>query len=182
MTNDKRPARSEGMGEIRSTLDIIMERTKDLTMSDEEKKAFQKREVEGKVRGLLQKFLDGLTDFKGVRRGIEELGENRRPMAREVLIVECVRRIDLQADNEPFFVLLEQVTKMDVAPFRRVLSAFDKDVEEKKTVRKKELTKTLEEKGVWGTAVIPNIEADPGWNDYISQLNEELKERVTVNL
>ena len=31
------------MGEIRSTLDIIMAKTRGLTMSDEEKKAFKER-------------------------------------------------------------------------------------------------------------------------------------------
>ncbi len=38
------------MGEIRSTMDIIMEKAKGLTMTDEEKEAFRKKETEGKVR------------------------------------------------------------------------------------------------------------------------------------
>ena len=37
------------MGEIRSTLDIIMEKTKGLTMTEEEKKDFIKKETEGKA-------------------------------------------------------------------------------------------------------------------------------------
>ncbi len=36
------------MGEIKSTLDIIMEKTKGLTMTEEEKGAFRKKEGEGK--------------------------------------------------------------------------------------------------------------------------------------
>jgi hypothetical protein len=38
------------MAEIKSTLDIIMERTKNLTMTDEEKASFRRKEAEGKVR------------------------------------------------------------------------------------------------------------------------------------
>jgi hypothetical protein len=37
------------MGEIKSTLDIIMEKTRGLTMTAEEKREFQRKEVEGKV-------------------------------------------------------------------------------------------------------------------------------------
>ena len=39
------------MAEIKSTMDLIMERTKNLTMTDEEKKKLQLDELRGKVRG-----------------------------------------------------------------------------------------------------------------------------------
>ena len=51
------------MAEIKSTLDIIMEKARDINVSEEEKKAFQRNEFEGKARGLLQKLLDGLLDL-----------------------------------------------------------------------------------------------------------------------
>ena len=47
------------MAEIKSTLDIIMERTKNLTMTDEEKASFRRKEAEGKVKGWIQKYQDG---------------------------------------------------------------------------------------------------------------------------
>ena len=47
------------MAEIKSTLDLIMEKTKGLTMSDEEKEAFQQKELETKLRGSLQKVMEG---------------------------------------------------------------------------------------------------------------------------
>ena len=48
------------MGEIKSTMDIIMEKTKGLTMTEEEKAEYKHKELTGKVRGLIQKFLDGI--------------------------------------------------------------------------------------------------------------------------
>ena len=48
------------MGEIKSTLDIIMEKTKGLTMTEEEKTEYRQQELTGKVRGLIQKFLEGV--------------------------------------------------------------------------------------------------------------------------
>ena len=56
------------MGEIKSTLDIIMEKTKGLTMTEEEKTAFKSKEMEGKVKGALQKFLDGILDVERLKK------------------------------------------------------------------------------------------------------------------
>jgi hypothetical protein len=47
------------MGEIKSTLDLVMEKTKDLTLSSEEKKAQKQKEIENRIKGLLQKYQDG---------------------------------------------------------------------------------------------------------------------------
>jgi hypothetical protein len=63
------------MGEIRSTLDIIMEKTEGLTISEEEKRAFQKSEIEVKVRGLLQRFIDGILDIERLAGEVEKFGE-----------------------------------------------------------------------------------------------------------
>jgi len=69
------------MGEIRSTMDIIMEKAKGLTMSEEEKETFRKKETEGKVRGFLQRFLDGFIDAERLKDEIGSLGEERYAIA-----------------------------------------------------------------------------------------------------
>ena len=46
------------MGEIKSTLDLVMEKTKHLSLSDEEKQNQKNSEIEKRVNGLLQKCRD----------------------------------------------------------------------------------------------------------------------------
>ena len=48
------------MAEIKSTLDIIMEKAKKFSVTEEEKKGFKRQELEGKIKGLVQKALDGV--------------------------------------------------------------------------------------------------------------------------
>lgn len=48
------------MGEIKSTLDIVMEKTKHLSMTHEEKLANEKEEVQAAVRGLAQKYNESI--------------------------------------------------------------------------------------------------------------------------
>jgi hypothetical protein len=43
------------MGEIRSTLDIIMEKTRDLSLSPEEKRRLKGQEWLGRARGWVRK-------------------------------------------------------------------------------------------------------------------------------
>ena len=46
------------MAEIKSTLDLVMEKTKNLSLSSEERQAQKNQEIESRIRGLLQKFKD----------------------------------------------------------------------------------------------------------------------------
>jgi hypothetical protein len=165
------------MGEIKSTLDIIMEKTKGLSMSDEEKKVFQKKEVEGKVRGLVQKFQDGRMDLEGLKTEIDTFEEGQYEMAREALIKECLDRIDPEADNKSVLSLLEHVVEVDPNPFHKILSEFQKDLEKEKDTRERTLRERLQEEGISGSAVSPNVEADQEWNQYMLKLKKDFKEK-----
>ena len=61
------------MGEIKSTLEIIMEKTKDLTLTEEEKKEFKQKDMAGKIKGIIQKFLDGTLDLNRFKTEIAVL-------------------------------------------------------------------------------------------------------------
>ena len=157
------------MGEIRSTLDIIMEKAKDVKVTDEEKKAFMKREVEGKVRGLLQKYLDGVLKRERLKSEIEALGENRLEIARSTLKKECLDRIDPEGDNDRVFEILEDVMGLDTKAIHDLLSTYQQDQEETRNKREAALRKRLEDQGISGTAVVPNLDADPEWRVLLSE-------------
>lgn len=166
------------MGEVKSTLDIIMEKTKGLTMTDEEKKAFKRKEVEGKVKGLLQKFLDGFRNLEGFKKEIGAFGDEQYDMAKQCVAEECVGRIDPEGDNAPFLDILENIGGVDPQPIRKSLLEFQRELEKRRTDREKLQRKKLEKQGISGSAVIPNIKADPEWNDYVSRLKGAFREKV----
>lgn len=166
------------MGEIKSTLDIIMEKTKGLTATEEEKEAFKKAEVEGKVRGFLQKFLDGLLDEERLKMEMAAFSGDKLDMARETLKEECLRRIDPEEDNTPFFKVLKHVAGMDAGPFQRVLSAFHEDLERQGTLREEALRERLRQRGVSGSAAVPNLKADPEWIHSVLEMKAEFRKKV----
>ena len=167
------------MGEIKSTLDIIMEKTKGLNISDEEKKAFKEQEMAGKVKGLIQKFLDGTLDMDQLRVKVTGLVEKGGDMVKRLLREESVSRIQLEVNNEPLLRLLWEITGSEADSLREVLKEFEERLEKGKDAREKELKKELEKQGVSGSAVLPNINADPEWSRYVSKITGAFQLKIT---
>ena len=168
------------MAEIKSTLDIIMEKTKDLTMTEGEKEAIRKTEIEGKVRGLLRKFIDGLIKPERIRKEIASLGPEQQLMANEALTKECLGRMEPGGGNEKFLEALEYVTGADTKPLRQILSEFQEKKEKERRAREGVIRERLHQAGISGTAVIPNISADSEWTRYLSEIRGELKEKLDL--
>ena len=166
------------MGEIRSTMAIIMEKAKGLTVTEEEKETFQKKETEGKVRGLLQRFLNGFIDVERLKDELGSLGEKLYAMAREVFIRECMGRMKIGADNTMLLDALENAADLDIAPIQKIILAYKQDLEQQEMDRKQILQKNIKELGISGSAVTPNIHADQEWIRYLSEMNKGFQEKL----
>ncbi|MFH1124417.1 MAG: hypothetical protein V1758_12235 [Pseudomonadota bacterium] len=166
------------MGEIKSTLEIIMEKTKGLTMSEKEKTAFQREEVEGKARGLLQKYLDGFLSLEGVQREIAAFGDEKRAMAVDILTRECLERMDPEMDGGPLFEILREVAGLDPGPFHVLQTECQRRLGEKKQERENFLLNRLKERGISGSAVIPNMAADPQWQSVLEEMKQAFRDEA----
>jgi uncharacterized protein (UPF0335 family) len=161
--NKKRKEDVDLMGEIRSTLDIIMEKAKDVQVTEEDRAAFARREMEGKIRGLVQRCLDGIMDAERLRSEMEALGEDRREIAVQALRTECLKRMALDGDNRSLMDLLGRVAGFDTKPVAELLSRYRRDREAKRADREAVLREQLTHQGISGSAVVPNFMADPQW-------------------
>ncbi len=168
------------MGEIRSTLDIVMEKTKGLTMSEEEKRAFKEEEMAGKIKGLIQRFLDGVLDMERLKIEVAGLEEKDEDKVKVMIREESISKIEPGETNEPILRILEEVTGLETESVRTALKGFEGRLEQEKGVREKELIKSLDKKGISGSAVIPNIQADPEWAQHVSEMRDEFQEKLGV--
>ncbi|MBW2616174.1 MAG: hypothetical protein JRD02_08380 [Deltaproteobacteria bacterium] len=168
------------MGEIRSTLDIIMEKAERVTVTDEEKEAFMKSEVKGKVRGLLQKHLDGIINQERLKKEVEAMGRERYVVATAALKKECLGSIELGEDNRPLLEILAHVVGLDTKPVRELLSRYQQEQEEKRGNRESVLKERLRDQGISGTAVLPNLGADPEWTKDLSEVKARFHQRIAA--
>ena len=96
----------------------------------------------------------------------------------EVVISECLSRINLEADNTKFFNVLNNVTTVDITHIQTILSNFLKKLDHEKNDREKNLTDRIKEKGFSGSAVLPNLKSDPEWIDFVEETKTRFREEL----
>lgn len=167
------------MGEIKSTLDLVMEKTRHLTMSKEEREAQHAAEIRKTLRGLLQKYRDGRISkdrFQEKFRGLEEV---EQPSKATILREEILNRIVLEGEAEVLLELLASVCGAPVESLASVLQEFvfqrDAAVTEWSRTAKEKLEK---ERGISGSAVVPNPEGDSMLEERLRALRETYDKRL----
>ncbi|MBW1996835.1 MAG: hypothetical protein JRJ29_02595 [Deltaproteobacteria bacterium] len=166
------------MGEIKSTLEIIMEKTRGLTMSQEDKEAYKVQEASRKIKGLVQKYVDGAIDLEAVKIEVAALEKDSVSRAKRMVLDEIMSRIDMEKDSEPLLGLLEEAAGLDIRPVREVLEENRRSLEAERASFEEAMLERLKEKGISGTAVIPNINADSEWIDKVTEAKEDLRKRL----
>jgi hypothetical protein len=166
------------MAEIKSTLDIIMEKAKKFSVTEEEKQGFKRQELEGKIKGLVQKALDGVLDSERFQVEVTALQTKEKDLVDRILKEEVVARIELGANNEALLKILENVAGPASPAIRKVLAEFEKKAESEKESRRNRALENLRKKGISGSAVLPNLDADPEWFRAKSDLKRQLQAEI----
>ncbi len=164
MTRVPCPQNKEGsiVAEIKSTLDLVMEKTKDLTLSAHEKKEQQRKALTDALKGVLQKYEDGVFSPDHVEKEIESL-EGRFSLDAKPLLKDLVfDRLTLDPDNPGLLELIRRVLSCDTEGISGVLSDYRRARDAVLDRALREALTTLREKhGISGSAVMPNPENDP---------------------
>jgi hypothetical protein len=160
------------MAEIKSTIDLIMERTKSLSASPQERECYQRQESEKRIRGLVQRLRDDNLTLDGARYELAK--EKKNGAAADVTGVlknALAGHIDPEADNERFFRYINELLGTPGDRLRETLAHCREEATSRKAVLTESQKKELESKGITGSAVLPNPEADPLWK----ALREEMQ-------
>lgn len=83
------------MAEIKSTMDLIMERTAGLSLSDEERAALKRTESQKKAKGLALKVLGGRITDRQMEKELAELDPAERNRFGRAVAWEFIKELDL---------------------------------------------------------------------------------------
>lgn len=169
------------MGEIKSTLDLVMERTRHLTLSDEEKKKQRTADFAKRLQGLLQQYADGVLRLEDLRERVAGLQAEVQIEDRQGVVDGVIERIAPDGDNAIWLALLAQE-----APER--CSALQKILEDHRRARadildagqQDQLDQLSDAHGISGSAVIPNPEGDPDCRQRLTDLGRGTRARITA--
>ena len=152
------------MGEIKSTLDLVMEKTRHLTLSQEEKKVQKRIEVNRRLQGLLQKYQDNLLKKEILKKELDNLKIAYDLNVDEMLADLLLNSLKLGRDNTLFFELLIEIFGLNLSGLETIFQNFKAAVKSATEERVDQIKTDLSKKRfISGSAVVPNLESDREW-------------------
>ena len=166
------------MGEIKSTLDIVMEKTKHLSLSEEEKEAQKKEAVRKSVKGLIQKYRDRIITIKQLEDEWNDLEKENQLSDRQILVDEIMDQLHLNADNSLLMTSLKEICGQDTGPLESVLEDYINKKTEVVQTRRKAIQKEIAARyRISGSAVAPNLETDSDWAEAMKVFENNYQEK-----
>ena len=149
------------MEEIKSTLDLVMEKTRHLTLSQEEKEEQKHIEVNKRLKGLLQKYQDNLLKKEHLEKELDSLRKAYDLKVDKMLSRMLLDGLKLGHKNEFLLEMLNEICGLDISGLETLLHDFRDAVGFASEKRIKEVKADLAEKRfISGSAVVPNLETD----------------------
>jgi hypothetical protein len=159
------------MAEIKSTLDLVMEKTKNMSLSSEERKEQKDKEIGSRIRGLLQKFIDETLGIENFKSEYQKLQKDYDLSGNVPLIKTICDRIEPGKNNQALFDLLSEFKVSDFEGLKSILQEFqaasDAATRERRKILKEQLAKTH---FISGSAVVPNLEKDNDWRKEFGEI------------
>ena len=112
------------MGEIKSTLDLVMEKTRHLTLSQKEKEGQKQIEVNKRLKGLLQKYQDNLLREEQLGQELESLRKTFDLNVNEMLSHILLDGLKLGSSNVSLLELLSAICGFDVSGLEELFHDF----------------------------------------------------------
>jgi hypothetical protein len=169
------------VAEIKSAIELAMERTKDLVMGEDEKKELVRKDLEDRLKALMRRFLEGMTDRERFFSDYEVIKANRREK-RLLLADILIQGFEAFIENERFFELLELLgedTGSDIGHAAKALEAgFKSELKAREMGIREEINARLREIGISGSAVEPNVVEWQEWKDAAWDIAASLKQHL----
>ncbi len=169
------------MGEIKSTLDLVMEKTKNLNLSEAEKQDQKNKALESRLRGLVQKYQDEIISLEQLKAEYQALQKeyNLKGTQNEQLLNVLCARIELGKDNQALLDLLSHFADAHIDGITSVLKDFDTAIQTaaaaQSQIAKKELADAHH---ISGSAVVPNLETNKEWQETANQIRATFEESL----
>ena len=169
------------MGEIKSTLDLVMERTRHLSLSDEEKKQQKRTDLKKRLQGLLQQYADSALDIESLQQRISKLQEEFETDDPQIIKEAILGRIAPGEENQLWLDLVPFYAPEAQKPVEELIAAYqDKQLTLLQTGTDRQHQTLLQTHNIYGSAVIPNPQKEPNYRQELSNLKSETQAKMNA--
>jgi len=119
------------MGEIKSTLELAMERTKGIVVSEKEKDEIKQKEILRKATGLFHRYREGHLSLNEILKEIGRMEKKTAVTVKELLLSQWINALSLDDDDERTLKGVEALKERSIAEvkqrFDRLLSQYQRE-------------------------------------------------------
>jgi hypothetical protein len=177
------------MAEIKSTLELALERTKKMTISEKEKEEIRQKKFLEKAKGLFHRYREGHAPLSELQKEIERMDEKTSAAVKEFLLSQWIDALSLREEDERLIRGIEWLKNGRLEEvlerFRQLLSQHREEMEKTRQEVRTRLEEALKREGITGSAVVPNVEGSLLWKEEYEKLDrvygvklEKLKEQL----
>ena len=163
------------MADIKSTIDLVMERTKNMGLSEEEKAQARTEEAQKRSKGIALAVEEKRLAPDDVIKTIDDSDVADKDALKRYTTLELINRLDLEADNQ---ALLDTLPKLvgdrlqSLIPMAQDLIAqYQANREQMSQEATGSILDQLAAIGITGSALVPLTESD---SDFTSDLNRTI--------
>jgi len=179
------------MGEIKSSLELVMERTKKFTISEKEKEEIKQKEVLQKATSIFHRYREGHLPLNKILKEIEKMEKKTAITVKELLLSQWIDALSLEDDDERILKAIESLKQKTIdevkQKFHHLLSQYRGEQQKIKEKVRVQFTEALRKDGIYGSAVEPKLEGGELWKKEIEKLDhsyktklEEIKQQLRV--
>jgi hypothetical protein len=169
------------MAEIKSTVELALERTKGLRLSHEEMEKMKEEEFQSKAVGLVNRFLEVDFHLRDVEKELVKFDPQQRKHLERLFLQKLIEEMNLDRDNDLILQGLEALLPKSAWTVKKI-----KDLLQRYQLRKKdeslktrnELLAGLERLGISGSAVHSKVEGSPEWEQAVSTFKPGFEEEL----
>ncbi len=170
------------MGEIKSTLELALEKTKKFAISEKEREEMKQKEVVQKATGLFHRYLEGHLPLNDILKQIERMEKKTATTVKEYLLSQWIDALSLDDGEERILEGIESLERRNIdevkQEFFSLVSQYQEEKERAKEKMKARWEEILRKDGIYGTAVEPNPKEDELWRKENEELDQSYKIRL----
>ena len=170
------------MAEIKSTLELALERTKKMAISAKEKEEIRRKKLLEKAKGLFHRYREGHAPLSELQKEIERMDDKTSVAVKEFLLSQWIDALSLKDDDERLIKGIQWLKngRLEGTPqgFHHLSSQYREEMEKIRQDTRTQLVEALKREGIAGSAIEPNVEGDPLWKKAVESLDHLYEEKL----
>ena len=177
------------MAEIKSTLELALERTKKMAISEKEKEEIRQKKLLEKAKGLFHRYREGHAPLNELQKEIERMDGKTSAAVKEFLLSQWLDALSFKDEDERLLKGIEWLKNGRIEEvrerFRQLFSQYREEMEKTRHEVRTQLAEALKREEIEGSAVEPNVEGNFLWKEALEKLDhlygvklEEIRNRL----